>query len=101
MYPYRILKVKKGTLILGIILLIIGVALLGFGAVAYGHYSYNSTQIANGNALNNATNNALVSTQFGDAVAGFIGGVIFFVIGLVLMIIGFKGQSKKEKKAGQ
>jgi putative Mn2+ efflux pump MntP len=42
-----------------------------------------------------------VSIQFANDVGGFIGGVIFLVIGLVLMIIGFKGQSKKEKKSGQ
>ena len=92
---------RKGILILVIILFIIGVLLLGFGGVAYGSYLHNSAQIANGNAPNNSTNNALVSTQFGDAAGGFVGGVIFFVIGLVLMIMGFKGQSKKEKKSGQ
>ncbi|EQB71284.1 MAG: hypothetical protein AMDU1_APLC00030G0001 [Thermoplasmatales archaeon A-plasma] len=84
---------------MGIILLIIGIIALGFGAAAYSHFSYNQRQITNGNALNNATNQALVSAQLGGAIGGFIGGVIFFVIGLVLMIVGFKGKNKKEKLA--
>ena len=88
---------RKGILILGIILLIIGVIALAFGGVAYSHYSYNQQQISNGSALNNATNQALVSTQFGDAIAGFIGGVILFIVGLVLMIIGFKNKEKDSK----
>ena len=86
---------------MGIILLIVGVIALGFGGVAYSHYSYNSQQIASGLASNNATNQALVSAQLGGAIAGFVGGVIFFVIGLVLMIVGFKGKGKKEKLAEQ
>ena len=92
---------RKGLLILGIVLLIIGLLLLGFGAVAYSSYSNNSALLSVGLASDNATNQALVSAQFADAVGGFIGGVIFFVVGLVLMIVGFKGQSKKEKKAEQ
>ena len=101
MYPYCILIVKNGTLILGIILIIIGVVLLGFGAVSYVNYSYNSTLISSHQGSNTPTNIALVSTQFGDAVGGFLAGVIFFVIGLTLMILGFNCQSKKEKKSGQ
>ena len=86
---------------MGIVLLIVGVIALGVGGVAYSHFSYNQQQIASGLASNNATNQAIVSTQLADAIGGFVGGVIFFVIGLVLMIVGFKGKSKNEKLAEQ
>ena len=90
---------RKAILILGILLLIGGLIGLAVGGIAYGNYSYNSHQIASGNALDNATNQALLSAQFGDAIGGIIGGIIFVVIGLVLVIVGFKGKSKKEKMA--
>jgi uncharacterized membrane protein HdeD (DUF308 family) len=90
---------RKGILALGTLLLIIGVIALGFAAVAYSHFSYNQAQISSGNAWNNATNQALLSTQLSDAIAGFISGVTFFIVGIVLTIVGFKGKSKKEKEA--
>ena len=80
---------KKGRVILGIFLLIIGILSLGFGGIAYLHYTSNSEMIASGLAPNNATNTALVNTQFSDAMIGFIIGLIFFVIGLILIIVGF------------
>jgi putative Mn2+ efflux pump MntP len=58
---------------------------------------YNQQQISNGSALNNVTNQALVSIQFGDAITDFVGGVILFIVGLVLMIIGFKNKEKVSK----
>lgn len=87
---------RKGRLILGILLLIVGIFAFGFGGIAYSRYSSNSLLIASGLASNSAANQSLVNTQFGDAIGGFLIGVIFFVVGLVLMIIGFRGKSKKE-----
>ncbi len=79
--------------------MILGLIGLGVGAAAYSSFTYNSHQIASGSALDNATNQALVSSQFGTAIGGFIGGIIFFVIGLLLMFFGYQGKSKKEKAA--
>lgn len=92
---------RKGILILGILFLIIGISGLVFGGAAYGSYSHNSNMISSGAVPDNATNQALVSTQFALAMGGLIGGGAFFVIGVVLVIIGFKGKSKKEKQTSQ
>ena len=70
-------------------MLIIGILFLGFGGAAYLHYTSNSEMISSGLAPNNATNTALVNTQFSDALIGFIIGLIFFVIGLVLTVASF------------
>ncbi len=92
---------RKGILILGIVLVILGVLALGVAGVAYNNYLTETQQIANNPFLDTSANRALVGAAFADAVGGFIGGVIFFIIGLVLTIIGFKGKSKKEKMSGQ
>lgn len=77
-------------LILGMVWLIIGVIALGIGAIAYNQYVIDSARIAGNFLLNTAANRAVISNYFEDSILGLIIGITFFVMGIVMVIIGFK-----------
>lgn len=97
-FPVDDVKMQKGILILGIFLLIIGIIYFGFGVIAYTHITHCSLNQTHIPYLLNGSHSELTNRPYlEDAIGGFIAGVIFSVIGLVLLIVGFKGKSKKEK----
>ncbi|MCL5803793.1 MAG: hypothetical protein M1306_00620 [Candidatus Thermoplasmatota archaeon] len=85
---------RKGIAFLGIFLVILGFIGLAAGVIAYLNYNY----------LLYTRGLCMVCLQernyFILAIGGIIGGGVLEIIGIILAIVGFKAESKKEVSAG-
>ena len=89
---------RKGIAIFGIFLLILGFISLVVGFIAYSNYNYLATAYGGLGLLNKSVYNQAQS-DYNVGISGILGGGIFFIIGVILTVVGFKTKSKKEKRA--
>ena len=78
---------RKGLAILGIFLMLIGLMIAGlFGALIAEANSYISSGLAT------------AGSGYGADVGMAILGVIILLLGTVILVLGFRGKSKKERQ---
>ena len=84
---------RKGIAILGIFLVILGFIGLAVGVIAYLNYNYLLYTQGLCSVCYQQRNYFILAT------GGIIGGGILEIIGIILTIIGFKAEFKKEIRA--
>ena len=85
---------RKGRFIAGIVLLVIGFLALLISAIEYSNIMAVANTLAGQLAIGlNQTLANQVSTDLGVYMMGMIFGGILAIIGIVLMILGYKGSS--------